>query len=151
MSRNVIEINAPIDVVFDVLLDAEQYPRWVVGAKRIRDVDDTWPAPGSAFHHAVGAGPAEVRDKTKVVEIEPPTRLMLEARFRPPGVACVELELEPLGPDRTRVIMLEHGLEVPGPIPSRVAQLLADPLVTVRNWLSLRRLKQLAEARVATR
>jgi hypothetical protein len=32
-----------------------------------------------------------------------------------------------------------------------VAQLLADPLLTVRNWLSLRRLKQLAEARVATR
>ena len=151
MARNVIEIDAPVDVVFDVLLDPQHYPRWVAGAKRIRDVDDTWPAPGSRFHHAVGAGPAEVRDSTKVVEIDPPRRLVLEARFRPPGVACVEMELEPLGPDRTRVTMLEHPLEAPGPLGAPVVQLLVDPLISLRNWWSLQRLKRIAEARVAAR
>lgn len=148
MSRNTIEIDAPVDVVFDVLLDAHTYPRWVVGARRIRDVDDTWPAPGSSFHHAVGPGPTEVRDATTVVEIDPPRRLALEARFRPPGVARVEFELEALGPDRTRLTMLEHALRGPAFMNNRVAQVVADPLLAARNWWSLRRLKHIAESRV---
>ena len=125
MARNVIEIDAPVDVVFDVLLDPQQYPRWVAGAKRIRDVDDTWPAPGSRFHHAVGAGPAEVRDSTKVVEIDPPRRLVLEARFRPPGVACVEMELEPLGTGTPRLA----GRATPGRSADQPAELVVPSTV----------------------
>lgn len=148
MSRNTIDIDAPIDVVFDVLLDPHAYPRWVVGAKRIREVDESWPAPRSSFHHAVGAGPTEVRDATTVVEIEPPRRLVLEAHFRPPGVATVEFDLEALEPDRTRLTMLEHSLRGPAILNNRVAQLVADPLLAARNWWSLRRLKHIAETRV---
>jgi hypothetical protein len=95
--------------------------------------NDTWPAPGSSFHHAVGTGPAEVPDATTVVEIDPPRRLALEARFRLPEVASVELELQPLGPDRTRVTMLEH-LRQPAILSSQVDKLFVDPLLTMRNW-----------------
>lgn len=151
MSRNVIEMDAPIDAVFEALLDPEAYPHWVVGAKRLRGVDDNWPAPGSSFHHAVGAGPAEVRDVTTVREIDPPRRLVLDAKFRPPGAARVELDLEPIAPDRTRVTMIEDSLRGFGFLNSRVAQIVADPLLTARNWWSLRRLKRIVEDRVRAR
>jgi uncharacterized protein YndB with AHSA1/START domain len=43
MSRNQIPIAAPPEAVFEVLDDAEAYPRWVVGARRMRRVDPDWP------------------------------------------------------------------------------------------------------------
>jgi uncharacterized protein YndB with AHSA1/START domain len=142
MSRNAILISAPAESVFDVLVDPQEYAHWVVGAKRIRDVDESWPRPGSRFHHAVGAGPAELKDSTKVVEIDRPRRLVLEARFRPPGLACIELDVESLAPDRSRVTMVEAAT-INGPVSER----LVDPLIAARNWWSLRRLKRAAEAR----
>jgi hypothetical protein len=40
--------------VFAVLRDSWTYPVWVVGASRMRDVDDGWPAPGTKLHHSFG-------------------------------------------------------------------------------------------------
>jgi hypothetical protein len=65
-----------------VLLDAYAYPRWVVGAKRIRAVDPEWPAPGSRFHHALGAGPAELHDSSKLLAITAPRRIERRRRVR---------------------------------------------------------------------
>src|SRR4051812_50021008 len=36
MSRNRITVTASPEAVFDVLDDADAYPRWVVGARRVR-------------------------------------------------------------------------------------------------------------------
>jgi len=41
MSRNEITVTASPQDVFDVLDDAEAYPGWVVGARRMRRVDST--------------------------------------------------------------------------------------------------------------
>ena len=38
--------NCAAKQVWDVLGDGWLYPLWVVGASRIRDVDDGWPAEG---------------------------------------------------------------------------------------------------------
>ena len=65
--------------VWDVLADGWLYPLWVVGASRMRDVDDAWPAVGSKLHHSVGAWPALLDDDTEVTESEP------LKRARPPG------------------------------------------------------------------
>jgi uncharacterized protein YndB with AHSA1/START domain len=143
MARNRTLMQAPPDTVFDVLCDADNYPRWVVGASAIRDVDTDWPAAGTAFHHRLGVGPLTVADETRVVEIERPHRLVLHAKARPAGSARVTLELEP-APSGTRVTLVED----PGDLLTRLAFTpLTHLLVRVRNAESLRRLKRLAEQR----
>src|SRR3954454_22083271 len=95
MAHNSIRTCAPPDAVFDVLDDACAYPRWVVGARRVRAVDPSWPNPGSRFHHALGTEAGELHDSSKVLERDRPNRLVLEVRFRPVGVARVDIRVRP--------------------------------------------------------
>ena len=60
---------------------------WVVGARRMRRVDPSWPQEGSEFHHAIGLPGAELHDSTEVLEHVPLHRIVLEVRFRPTGTA----------------------------------------------------------------
>ena len=55
--------------VWDVLSDGWLYPLWVVGASRMREVDDSWPAVGSKLHHSVGVWPALLDDNTEVTRL----------------------------------------------------------------------------------
>lgn len=145
MSRNEKVINAPPDAVFKVLADAHCYPRWVIGARRIRNVDGDFPTQGSRFYHAVGFGPFELRDHTEVVEVEPGRRLVLRARARPATVAAIALDLEPRE-EKTNVVMVEEPDQGPMhwlPKPFR------DILLGSRNAVSLVRLKRLVEHSVA--
>jgi uncharacterized protein YndB with AHSA1/START domain len=144
MSRNRITIAAPPTSVFRVLDDPDAYPRWVVGARRIRRVDPDWPAEGSRFHHAVGTPAAELHDFTTVLERESPRRLVLEARFLPSGVAKIELDVTPTGDDGSEVTMAEHFCG--GPL-SHVPSLVTEPALHLRNELSLRRLRDEVERR----
>jgi uncharacterized protein YndB with AHSA1/START domain len=73
MVRQEITIAAPPDEVFAVLLDGYAYADWVVGARRVRGVDPTWPAVGARFHHALGVGPAELKDSSEILEVDAPT------------------------------------------------------------------------------
>jgi uncharacterized protein YndB with AHSA1/START domain len=57
MSTTTRTIHATPDAVFDVLADGWSYSQWVVGASRVRDVTDGWPAEGTHIHHSVGPGP----------------------------------------------------------------------------------------------
>ena len=56
-----------------MLDDADAYPRWVVGARRLRRVDADWPHEGSEFHHAIGIAGAELHDSSEVLEHNRPT------------------------------------------------------------------------------
>ena len=94
MSRNTISVSASPEAVFDVLDDAYAYPRRVVGVRRVRRVDPTWPAVGSKFHHAIGTAAGELHDSSKMLERQPPDRIVLEVRFRPTGVAIVEIDVD---------------------------------------------------------
>ena len=141
MSRNTIRISATPDDVFDVLDDACAYPRWVVGARRVRAVDPTWPAVGSRFHHAIGTAAAELHDSSKVIERTPPTRLVLEVRFRPTGVARVEVDVSSDG--LGSVVTLSES-PIAGPV-ARLPRFVTEPLLTVRNALSVQRLRHEVE------
>jgi uncharacterized protein YndB with AHSA1/START domain len=147
MSRNTVVIRARPDAVFDVLTDAEAYGFWVVGAKEIRGTDRRWPRRGSRFHHSVGAGPATIKDTSKVLDIKRDRRLVLEARVRPFGTAVVELDLKPVKRGKaTKVTMYEEPRRGPwrfvwGPV--------FDTAVHLRNAVALQRLRRLAETRAA--
>lgn len=92
-----IHLDAPPAVVFDVLCDPETYPRWLLGAQRIRHVEHGWPAPGTSFHHQVGLGPLHLKDRTTALDVEDERRLVLRAGIGPVGAATVRFEVEPEG------------------------------------------------------
>lgn len=138
-----IHVRAPRQHVFDVLTDASAYKVWVVGCKRIRGVDATWPAPGSKFHHVVGWGPISDHDTSEVLEIDPPRRLVLEARVWPLGTARVELQLLDAG-NGTDVVMIEEPLRG---LAKRLNNRLGDVAIRARNAVAVRRLRDWAEQR----
>jgi hypothetical protein len=130
--------------VWDVLEDGWLYPLWVVGASRMRDVEQTWPAVGSKIHHSVGAWPALIDDDTEVTENEPLRLLGLRARAWPfIGEAAVRLHLSEQGAG-TRVVMEEDAVSGPGKL---VPQPVRAPGLKWRNVESLRRLAFIAERR----
>jgi uncharacterized protein YndB with AHSA1/START domain len=141
MSRNSISVSASPDVVFDVLDDPCAYPRWVVGARRVRRVDATWPAVGSKFHHAIGSALGELHDSSKVLERNRPHRMVLEVRFRPTGVARVEIDVVPDG-EESIITLVESPTCGPAAL---VPRFITDPLLAIRNALALQRLRHEVE------
>jgi uncharacterized protein YndB with AHSA1/START domain len=113
MARVSVEVAAPADDVWAVLEDGWTFANWVVGTVKIRDVDPGWPAAGSRLHHAVGAWPLTLQDETEVLECDPGTRLVMQARAWPFGEASVEIVLHSYGA-RTRVEMAEEPVSGPG-------------------------------------
>jgi len=146
MAENSIRVDAGPDAVFAVLDDVCAYPRWVVGARRIRAVDASWPAVGSKFHHALGTEVAELHDSSKVLERDPPRRLVLEVRFRPTGVARVDIQVAAHGTGST-ITIVEHP--TCGPV-ARLPRLVVEPLLGLRNAVALRRLRREVERRATT-
>ncbi|MBF6170438.1 SRPBCC family protein [Nocardia blacklockiae] len=138
-----VELRIPVSAqaIFDVLADGWSYTNWVVGASHIRDVDDGWPAPGTRIHHSVGPWPFMVSDTTKVLTVDPPYALELEARLWPFGAATVRMELTEAEPGVTDVRMIEQATAGPGRFAPEPAQAL---LLRPRNKESLARLSSIA-------
>ena len=136
-------LNCSPEQVFAVLNDGWMYPRWVVGASRMRDVDDGWPALGTKLHHSFGVWPALIDDSTEVLEIEPGKRLVLEARGWPVGKARVDITVKPNG-NGSLVTISEDATGGP-------ARLVPEPIrqasIDFRNRETLRRLGYIAEGR----
>jgi len=143
MSRNQITIAASPQAVFEVLDDAAAYPRWVVGARRLRRVDSDWPEEGSEFHHAIGVAGAELHDSTEMLERDPLHRIVLEVRFRPSGTARVEIEVEQA--DDGSVVTMGEAPD--SGLVSWLPRLVTDPALHVRNAWSLQRLRHEVERR----
>jgi uncharacterized protein YndB with AHSA1/START domain len=134
------DLPVPVSRAWAVLSDPTTYPRWLVGAVEILDVDERWPRPGTSFRHRVGiTGPLTTRDTTTVESVDEPRCLHLEARARPFGRAHVEIEVR-ARPEGCQVAMRE-GLLSPLTFLTPISQ----PLVMARNRESLRRLAGLPE------
>ena len=143
MSTTTKTIEAPSDKVWQVLSDGWLYPLWVVGATRMRQVDDHWPQPGAQLHHSAGVWPLVVDDTTEVLEVSYDSMLRLRARGWPAGEAEVEISLTPQGAS-TVVELREDVVSGPGRLlPSPLRQ----PMLHVRNVEALRRLAAIAEGR----
>lgn len=137
------EIQADAKSVWAVLADGWLYPCWVVGASRMREVDQLWPEVGSHLHHSVGNWPMLLDDRTEVLECRPFQLLRLKAHGWPAGAAEVVIELEPRpGGTSTLVRMREDASDGPARLVPRPARQLA---IAPRNRESLRRLAFLAE------
>lgn len=143
MSTNTRLVHATPQQVWEVLADGWLYPLWVVGASRMRDVDDHWPAVGAQLHHSVGVWPLLLDDTTEVTDAHPESLLAVRARAWPTGEAQVTLRLRPQGAE-TEVEIEENAVSGPGAL---VPGLVEDPLLGWRNTETLRRLALLVEGR----
>ncbi|WP_374454547.1 SRPBCC family protein [Nocardioides sp.] len=143
MSTRSRPIAATPDQVWSVLADGWLYPLFVVGASRMREVDDDWPAVGSRLHHSVGTWPLLIDDTTEVLEVEPGRRLVLQARGWPAGEATVELTLQETG-GSTLVTIKEDATAGPGVL---VPKPLRDVQLNLRNAETLQRLAYVVEGR----
>lgn len=143
MATNRRFVDAPPDRVWAVLADGWLYPVWVVGATRVRDVDETWPEEGSKIHHSVGVWPMALDDDTEVVEAVPGSMLRLRARGWPIGEADVTVRLTASG-GGTDVVIDEDAVRGPG---TWVPEPLRRVVLRVRNVETLKRLAYVAEGR----
>ena len=139
-----VEIDADRALVFDLIVEPRTFPHWLVGAQHIRATDDDWPATGTAFHHRVGLGPLTIEDSTRVIAVDPPDELVLEAAIGPLGSARVRFRLDGSSPT---TVTFE---EVPTAGPVRLLDRTAGFVITRasiwgRNRASLDRLKALIE------
>lgn len=143
MSTTARLANCTPDDVWAVLADGWSLAAWVVGASRIRAVEDGWPAVGTSVHHSVGPWPAVIDDATTVRDSRPGRRLLLQARAWPTGEAMVDIRLEPED-GGCRITLTEDASAGPARlIPPAVRR----PLLDVRNREALRRLALIAEGR----
>lgn len=143
MSTTTRTVSATPEQVWEVLSDGWLYPLFVVGASRMREVDDSWPAVGSRLHHSVGSWPVLIDDTTEVLEVDEGRRLLLKARGWPAGEAHVEISLRPDG-DATVVTMVEDATSGPGVL---VPKPLRDAQLHWRNVEALQRLAFVVEGR----
>ena len=143
MSTTTRTVSATPDQVWEVLSDGWLYPLFVVGASRMREVDESWPAVGARLHHSVGTWPLLIDDTTEVLEVDEGRRLLLKARGWPAGEAHVEISLRPDG-GSTQVTMEEDATAGPGVL---VPKPLRDAQLHWRNVEALRRLAFVVEGR----
>ena len=143
MSTTTRSVSATPEQVWKVLSDGWLYPLFVVGASRMRDVDESWPAVGARLHHSVGTWPLLIDDTTEVLEVDEGKRLLLLARGWPAGQANVDISLEPSG-DTTVVTITEDASAGPGLL---VPKPLRDAQLHWRNVETLRRLAFVVEGR----
>jgi hypothetical protein len=138
MAKNCVRTELSPDGVFEHLLDPWHYPDWLLGASTMRDVDDDWPTVGSAFHHRVGFGPFKINDRSKILEIDPPKRLVLHVRATPAVQAVVTFTVEPTA--EGSILWLE---ERPAMKIGELLRPVLDPPTHVRNKSSLENLADL--------
>jgi hypothetical protein len=143
MATNTRVVHATPDQVWRVLADGWLYPLWVVGASRMREVDDNWPEVGSRLHHSVGLWPLMLDDNTEVTGVTPGVTLSLRARAWPMGEAAVHIRLSPVGTD-TEVRIDEDVVSGPGALMPQPVRGLS---LKSRNNETLRRLAYIAEHR----
>jgi hypothetical protein len=138
-------IHASPRAVWDVLADGWLYPVWVVGASRMRVVEDEWPQDGSRLHHSLGVWPLLINDDTEVVESRPEALLSLRGRGWPLGEVAIVIRTRPVGAE-TEVVIEEDVVAGPGRLVPKPVRALA---LRWRNVETLRRLAYIAERRTA--
>jgi uncharacterized protein YndB with AHSA1/START domain len=143
MSLNSRIFHCSPDDVFDILEDGWSYATWVVGAARIREVDEDWPKPGSRIRHSVGAWPLLVNDDTSVQAFDRPRTLVLTVRAWPAGEGTVSIACEPQDEGRTLVTIQEDASAGPAQL---VVKPVRDRILSWRNDEALLRLAYLAES-----
>lgn len=141
MTATVRSMDCSPEDVFAVIADGWVFPTWVVGASRMRRVDQDWPMQYTRLFHSFGIWPLLINDITTSLEWDPPRRAVMRPKGWPLGEALVTIEAKPRG-NGTVVRMTE----VPVAGPSRlVPKPIMAAMTVIRNREALQRLASIAE------
>lgn len=143
MAVNVRLLNCTPADVFAVIDNGWLYPAWVVGASRMREVDEYWPTPGTRLHHSFGVWPALIDDVTVVESYERERTIVTRAKGWPIGEARVRIDVK-LRAAGALVRIEENAVAGPGRL---IPKPIMDILLHWRNAETLQRLAFLAEGR----
>lgn len=124
--------------VFAALSDGDSYDQWVVGTRKIRDVDLGFPAPTTAIHYTVGYTPIRKDGRTVVKSLDPDRQLELEAKAWPFGT--MKIGIAAYAVDGGCVVTIEER-PLRGPA-AKFHNPVADLLIKLRNVETLRRLEK---------
>lgn len=142
MAINHVRCSLPPEEVFGHLLDPWEYPRWLLGASKMRAVDEEWPEVGALFHHTVGWGPCKISDTSRIEAIDPPHRLVLYVRATPLVQGRVTFTLVPADGGGTLLTLQEEPALAIG----NLVRPVLDPATHLRNRRSLHQLADLMHA-----
>lgn len=142
MTATSIQIDAPRSAVFETIIDPETYPEWLLGARAIRDVDETWPQEGSAFRHVIGFPPLLIPGSSTARRFVRDQLFELGAGMGPLGEANVVFTLEDSATGGTRVQVEERFVAGPAGWTWRFARPIVAALVWGRNAISLESLQR---------
>lgn len=141
MALNHITTRCSPEEVFSHLVDCAEYPKWLLGASKIRRVEAEWPALGSCFHHTIGCGPFRFKDRSEVVAVDEPHRLELHVRVTPLVQGRVTFTVRPCDDGALLTLQEEPEARLIG----NLVRLVLDPVTHLRNHRSLRKLKELMD------
>jgi len=130
-------------MVFAVLADPRTYPDWLIGANRIRALDDDWPRPGSRFHHTVGMWPVHINDHSELEAFDPPRSMRLSVRATALVRATVTISVR--GDESSSIVCIAE--EPRAGLVGEVVRPALDPVTHLRNHASLRRLARVVRER----
>ncbi|MCS5732455.1 SRPBCC family protein [Herbiconiux sp. CPCC 203386] len=143
MSTNVRHIRCTPEHLFEVLADGWLFPVWVVGASRMRDVNEAWPHVGSQLHHSFGVSPLLINDTTTVLEWNPPHRMVVQPAGWPLGETRVVIDVKARA-EGCLVRLRELAVRGPGTFVPRGVM---DVPMYIRNVETLKRLGYLPSIR----
>jgi uncharacterized protein YndB with AHSA1/START domain len=140
-----IEIDAPPERVWDVVMDPRRLADWVTIHRRLGDVPARLER-GSTFEQTLNLRGAHLHVEWTVVDVEPPRRAVWSGRGPAHSRASIVYELRPRGEDGT-VFDYTNEFKAPGgPLGAVAGRVLVGGLSQREAQRSLERLKHLIEA-----
>jgi uncharacterized protein YndB with AHSA1/START domain len=139
-----VEIAAPRETVFDLLLDPSRLDEWVTSSRGVRDAPDSELRTGSSFRQRLRLGGARFDVRWKVTELERPRLAVWEGRGPAGSHAAVRYELSEDGAG-TRFRYC-NVYDLPGGRLGAVAGRVASRAARSSMRSSLRNLKRLLES-----
>lgn len=136
------EIERPAEVVWEYMENAEHNPEWLSNMRSARWITEPPVAVGSRYDQLARFLGKDVRTSFEVTALEPGRSITISSLPGSSFPIRITREVEPLGPQRTRVREIAEG-DASGFY--RVAEPLMRPLVRRNIEQAYRRLKQLLE------
>jgi uncharacterized membrane protein len=141
-----IEIDAPPEQLWDVLMDPRRLPDWVTIHRQLGDVPDRLQR-GSTFDQTLNLRGAPLHVSWTVVDVDPPRRAVWQGQGPAHSSASIVYELQALGEHGTRFDYTNEFKPPGGSLGAVAGRILVGGLSQREAQRSLERLKQLVEHR----
>lgn len=142
----VIEIAAPPERVWEIVMDPHRLADWVTIHRRLGDVPARLRR-GSTFEQTLNLRGAHLHVAWTVVDLEEPRRAVWQGQGPAHSRASIVYELHPHGDDATRFEYTNEFKPPGGALGAVAGRVLVGGLSQREAQRSLQRLKQLAEAK----